>query len=552
VSIKNTIRRILKEEKDYTNLITKLLDTIIVSQYEDVCKVEVIAPWNRETISGGKYNDYKVSVYFIGGYGTKNWPNTMALRDKEEKIMDEIWLVVYNMFGVNVDVFSKHVKNCEDTEMIKESNDRTKSLLNKVLRRVNNFDRIVDITIDWCLNHISHSVLKKAGIQWFVERVIYNVYIDYVSPEFEYWGEEGEFEEPELRITKEDEKNITKVLERYYYDKIKKRYIEEIGDEEQITEETKIPTSIRRRFNFGDDDNIFNQLKKQALGSYKYSKDNLAGLVGRACDYTAYIVLDEVPELHEIPDDERQKLVDELSGLFRKRYGKELKEFIDNFFELNNNILGDYYIFWKHADRYGGNGFSDTFESWNDLLRNFASWFPDLDWKEVKKKLDGMVGQPLLIKKPGDKNNNMGYYFSLIKKNTLRENKKPKLKDVLFDMVKDGDLVKAMEITSDLDSLKKILKVDEIDDEYKISAIKKIAAKHQGISLGEAGFEPIHLTTDSYVHKEIAFLGVNKAVLDLWDSKTFDYVNEMTIEYEDLPSNVLDKILKMLLNHPEI
>ena len=293
--------------------------------------------------------------------------------------------------------------------------DRTKSLLNKVLRRVNDLDRIVDITIDWCLNHINHSVLKKAGIQWFVERVIYSVYIDYVSTEYEYWGEEGEFEEPELRITKEEKKNIIKVLERYYYDKIKKRYIDEFGDEEQITEETKIPTSIRRRFNFGDDDEIFNQLKKQVLSSYRYSKDNLAGLVGRACDYTAYIFLDEVPELHEIPDDERQKLVDELSGLFRERYGKPLKEFIDNFFELDNNILGNSYTFWKHENRHGGNGFSESFESWNMLLRSFASWFPDLDWKEIKKKLDGMEGQPLLIKKPGDKNNNMGYYFSLIK-----------------------------------------------------------------------------------------------------------------------------------------
>ena len=292
--------------------------------------------------------------------------------------------------------------------------DRTKSLLNKVLRRVTNLDRIVDIATDWCVSHISHSVLKKAGIQWFVERVIYNVYIDYVSPEYEYWGEEGEFEEPELRITKEDEKNITKVLERYYYDKIKKRYIEEIGDEEQITEETKIPTSLRRRLNFGDGD-VFNQLKKQALSSYRYSKDNLAGLPSRACHYTAYVFIDEVPELYEMPDDEKQKLVDELAEFFLERYGKQLKEFIDNFFELDNNILGNSYTFWKHENRHGGNGFSESFESWNMLLKSFASWFPDLDWKEIKKKLDGMVGQPLIIKKPGDKNNNMGYYFSLIK-----------------------------------------------------------------------------------------------------------------------------------------
>jgi len=59
--------------------------------------------------------------------------------------------------------------------------------------------------------------------------------------------------------------------------------------------------------------------------------------------------------------------------------------------------LGNSYTFWKHENRHGGNGFSESFESWNMLLRSFASWFPDLDWKEIKKKLDGMEGQPLLI-----------------------------------------------------------------------------------------------------------------------------------------------------------
>jgi hypothetical protein len=68
--------------------------------------------------------------------------------------------------------------------------------------------------------------------------------------------------------------------------------------------------------------------------------------------------------------------------------------------------------------RYGGNGFSESFETWNKLLRAYSSWFPDLDWAEVKSKLDNKMsdGQPLLIKSPKDKNNTMGYYFSVIKR----------------------------------------------------------------------------------------------------------------------------------------
>jgi hypothetical protein len=385
-----------------------------------VCKVEVVAPWDRETISGGKYNDYKVSVYFIGGYGSKNWPRTQAVIGKEEKVMDEIWLVVYNMFGVNVDLYTKYVEKCEDSEMIKESDDRTKSLLNKVLRRVNNLDSIVDEAIDWCVSHISHSVLKKAGIQWFVDKVIFNVYIDYVSQEFEYWGEEGELEEPEIRITKEEEENIMKFLERHYYDKIKKRYIDEFGDEEQITEDTEMikesvdmPIQLRRRLMDFDEDKIINYLRKFAIKYFKPER-TIDTVVNNACFDTSYELIESVSL--DMDDETFREIEQKLTDYLKEKYGEYVKDFIENLFDESGDEMDAKYVFWKHEDRYGGNGFSDTFQSWNDLLRNFGSWFPDLDWKKIKNKLDGMVGQPLIIKKPGDKNNNMGYYFSLIKK----------------------------------------------------------------------------------------------------------------------------------------
>ena len=114
MNLQESIRRILREERDLSNSITKLLNKLVVSKYEDVCKVEVIPPWNRESLSGDhNYRDYKIIVYFLGGYGTKNWPRTMAVRDKEEEIMNIIWQHTYSVFNTPVDIYSKLISNCE-------------------------------------------------------------------------------------------------------------------------------------------------------------------------------------------------------------------------------------------------------------------------------------------------------------------------------------------------------------------------------------------------------------------------------------------------------
>lgn len=190
-----------------------------------------------------------------------------------------------------------------------------------------------------------------------------------------------------------------------------------------LREEHKIPTSIRRRFNFGDENKIYNQLKKQALGSHKYIGTNINGLVKKSCEHSAYIFLDDIPELHEISDDERQELVDEVGAFFQERYGKQLKEFLTNFFEPSGDELGTIYAFRKHSEKDGnsgtGRGFSQHFDTWNELLDNYGSWFPSLDWKDVKKTLDSMEDRKqLIIANPEDEFNTISasnYYFSLVK-----------------------------------------------------------------------------------------------------------------------------------------
>ena len=105
-------------ENDISFAIEAVLNTTFVEPNKDiVCKIEVIHPKNIEVLKGQqKYLQYKLVITFIGGYGTKYWPRTMAVNDMYEKLMDEAWFLVYNFVGKSTAVFSEYVKECDSTE----------------------------------------------------------------------------------------------------------------------------------------------------------------------------------------------------------------------------------------------------------------------------------------------------------------------------------------------------------------------------------------------------------------------------------------------------
>jgi hypothetical protein len=179
----------------------------------------------------------------------------------------------------------------------------------------------------------------------------------------------------------------------------------------------KLPPQIRRRIRY-DEEQIINYLKKFAIIGLRYNtirdNTNLDSVIRKACSDAAHEIVDST---QTSDGDLFDKMSNDLSKFLEEKYGEEIKEFAENFYSPSGNKLGNIYTFWKHADRYGGNGFSESFETWNQLLKSYATWFPDLDWKELKNKLDNMESKgKILIKKPGDKYNNMGYYFSLIRR----------------------------------------------------------------------------------------------------------------------------------------
>jgi hypothetical protein len=100
-------------KKDLSPLIRKLLQSIIDRNSDIICDIEVTAPWNRETIEPNKsFEFYKILITFIGGSESGRWPKTMAIHDKNDEIMDEIWSLVHDVIGEATDIYSTNEPRC--------------------------------------------------------------------------------------------------------------------------------------------------------------------------------------------------------------------------------------------------------------------------------------------------------------------------------------------------------------------------------------------------------------------------------------------------------
>lgn len=118
MNLQTTIRRILREEsnKDLSPIMEKLLNKMLVKDNQDIiCGVKVKHPDNRTKLqdSDNKYLSYRVDITFIGGVGTKFWPQTQAVQIKYENLLDEVWNMIYDFTGYGVDIFPKYIKECE-------------------------------------------------------------------------------------------------------------------------------------------------------------------------------------------------------------------------------------------------------------------------------------------------------------------------------------------------------------------------------------------------------------------------------------------------------
>lgn len=115
----------------------------------------------------------------------------------------------------------------ETIRKILKEEDVSKLIL-KIIRRVD-LETAVEQSLEWSLKHYRFNA-KENGLYWFIDTVIYNVYIDYISEIFEEWDDN--FDSINITISENDRNKIMKYLEKHFYYKIEKEYNKRFGQEE--------------------------------------------------------------------------------------------------------------------------------------------------------------------------------------------------------------------------------------------------------------------------------------------------------------------------------
>jgi hypothetical protein len=198
----------------------------------------------------------------------------------------------------------------------------------------------------------------------------------------------------------------------------------------------ELNSSVRRRLNFDKIDKVINSKK---ISNYK-KNEPIEDSINATIHMTMY---DIIPSEYDGLDNvEYYKAWDGIKDYIKDKYSDELRQYFEKRrrdAEEDTNPLGIKYIFVKHDKPYyvsGWRGFAEGFDSFDDMITTYGDWI-DVDWDEIKKKLDNindypvptskdtMNSRPLKLISIGDKGNRWGYNFSIIKqvpKNNVDKN----------------------------------------------------------------------------------------------------------------------------------
>jgi hypothetical protein len=135
------------KEKSTNELITTVLNTLVLPQYEHViCGFELK---NVDDKSLDNVINYPgVTVTFIGGYGTKMWPQTQAVQKMYDDVLDDIWETVWDYTGISLEIYSKYVKDCgKENIYLREQKEKTNyiELLKDIVEPFKNDEGVCDI-----------------------------------------------------------------------------------------------------------------------------------------------------------------------------------------------------------------------------------------------------------------------------------------------------------------------------------------------------------------------------------------------------------------------
>ena len=89
--------------------------------------------------------------------------------------------------------------------------------------------------------------------------------------------------------------------------------------------------------------------------------------------------------------------------------------------------------------------------------------------------------------------------------------------------------------------LKNIDKINFIKEK-----VKKISSG--GFGLSEIGKSPIFYSENDNELRQIEYLGISRAYIDIYSTHGNSHIGDIRIEYEKLPEDIMNEIFKMLLD----
>jgi hypothetical protein len=184
----DNLKGIFKDEPEFLNeskkesqkeIIEKVLNTIVLPEYEHViCGFEVKEPHERfDTLGNTPFKFISVTIIFIGGPGTKLWPQTPGVQRMYDDIMDEVWDVIYNYTNEGVDVYHKTVKDCGKKNIyLRESKETEPKYLNLIEELVEPFkdeEGVCDIDVSYDDEDDMYTAYLVIGTEEMNEKFIY-------------------------------------------------------------------------------------------------------------------------------------------------------------------------------------------------------------------------------------------------------------------------------------------------------------------------------------------------------------------------------------------
>ena len=118
-------------------------------------------------------------------------------------------------------------------------------------------------------------------------------------------------------------------------------------------------------------------------------------------------------------------------------------------------------------------------------------------------------------------------------------------RNVIRKMIDTIGIQNTIKFVGDYNLLKPYLK--DID---KVRFIKEKVKKinKAGFALSEIYEPPIFYSENDYELRQIEYLSVDRAYIDIYSVYTNKYIGDIRIEYDKLPEDILDNVFKILLD----